>query len=62
MDIDKVINAVESSIKIICSDIKKNKGCGSEKLGRLSQLVNAYTRLINNTEEVDSEIDSHLNH
>ena len=54
MSEEQVIKSVESVIKKICKDIKK-KGCGSEKIGRLSQLINAYNRLIKNDEAYDQE-------
>lgn len=58
MSLEQVKRNVESTIKTICKEIKQNNGCGSEKIGRLSQLVNAYNRLIKeNFAEYDPELD-----
>ncbi|MFH0813080.1 MAG: hypothetical protein V2A69_09625 [Pseudomonadota bacterium] len=63
MGTEQVIKNVEGVIKAICRDIRQKKGCGSEKIGRLSQLVNAYHRLINSQlEEYDPEVDGKPNY
>jgi len=58
MDKEKVITAVEQTIKRVCADIKKKKGAvGCDKLDSFSKLVNSYTKLVEQHEQKDEEDD-----
>lgn len=42
---NKTLRAIEESILVISREIKRNKGCGGDKLNAYGRLINAYGRL-----------------
>ena len=52
---EDVISYVEEVIKIAKIEIKKQKSCKSDQMRQLTGLVNAYTRLLTQSEMLDSE-------
>jgi hypothetical protein len=50
---EEVLKNVEEVIRIARSEIRKQKSCTSDKMRQLTGLVNAYTRLLVKSEELD---------
>ena len=42
---NRTLKAIEESILVISREIKRNKGCGGDKLNAYGRLINAYGRL-----------------
>ena len=47
---NRTLKAIEESILVISREIKRNKGCGGDKLNAFGRLINAYGRLSDRVE------------
>ena len=58
---NKIFKAIEQSILVISREIKRNKGCGSDKLNAYGRLINAYGRLSDRIKEQNDKPEDFLN-
>jgi hypothetical protein len=48
---NRTLKAIEQSILVISREIKRNKGCGGDKLNAYGRLINAYGRMSDRVRE-----------
>ena len=52
---EDVLKDIEDVIRIARAEIKRQKSCRSDQMRQLTGLVNAYTRLLTQSEVLDAE-------
>jgi len=48
---DKILKEIRSAVTVIARQIKRDKGCGGDKLNAFGRLINAYNRLSQQAKE-----------
>ena len=56
----KILEAIKSAIIVIAKQIKKDKGCGGDKLNAFGRLINAYNRLYEQITKQDDDPEDFL--